>query len=190
MSVEKSQPETTTKARPRKRRVLRWLIVFAIAGCFLYLFPVISETYFKCAICSMRHTEQRVIGAGFLISAWERPTPSSDWYQANIEPEHEHVWVRGGYAEGKNCLGVPIAMWQLSSLVTGPYSWLPLSRDKQMIIYQKSPDPQQARAMFLQLAHNEPYGSKAYEKQQETIRILDEWMKTGMKAPWPFEKFP
>ncbi|WP_339726840.1 hypothetical protein [uncultured Gimesia sp.] len=189
MSDETNQSENTATAKPRKRRIIRRLIFFVLVGLFLFLLPVISETYFKCAICAMRQTEQRVTGAGFLISSWERPTPSSDWYQANIEPEHDHVWVRGGYAEGLNCFGRTAAMWQDSSLSTGPYSWLPLSRDKQIRIYQKSPDPQQARAMFLQLAHHEPDGSKAYAAQQEIIRRLDAWIRSDMEAPWPFEKF-
>jgi len=190
MSDETSQPKTIAIAVPRKRRIIRRLIFFVPVGLFLFLLPVISETYFKCAICGMRHTEQRVTGAGFLVSSWERPTTCSDWYQAHIEPEHEHVWVRNSFARLNNVFGQTMLVQQLSSLASGPFSWLFLSEDRHLELYKNSPSPDQMRSVLLSLAHFEPYDSKAYQAQQETFKKLDEWIGSGMKSTWPFEKFP
>ena len=182
---------TADKTALQPRRFNRWIrtvILIALGLLFLFYFPVIRETYFRCAICGMTHIEQRVTAFGCLISSWERPTESSDWYQANVEPEHKHVWVRGTYAEGKNVFGQTVLMQQLTSLASGPFSWLYLGNYKQMEIYKLSPDPAQARDLLLKMAHFEPEGSPERKVQDEIYSRFWEWRINGMQDPWPFEE--
>jgi len=182
---------TADKTALQPRRFNRWIrtvILIALGLLFLFYFPVIRETYFRCAICGMTHTEQRVTAFGWLISSWERPTESSDWYHANVEPEHQHVWVRGTYAEGKNVFGQTVLMQQLTSLASGPFSWLYLGDYKHMEIYKLSPDPAQARVLLLKLAHFEPEGSPERKVQDEIYSRFWEWRSNGIPGPWPFEE--
>ncbi|QDT96446.1 hypothetical protein [Gimesia aquarii] len=185
--TEHEKSEKASSTSDQKYRKWRRKILLVIAILFLLLFPVISETYFRCAICSMFHTKWRIMGLGLPLYSWNRPTTSSDWYQANVETEHQHVWVQTSYMEGKTFYGLKTWMLQSSSLSTGPLVYLPLGHTVQKRIYQKSPDPQQAREIFLQLAHNEPYDSDAYKKQKEIWMRLTEWIESGMEDPWPFE---
>ncbi|WP_417388797.1 hypothetical protein [Gimesia sp.] len=136
----------------------------------------------------MNHTENRVTAFGWLISSWERPTESSDWYQANVEPEHQHVWIRGTCAEGKNVFGQTVLMQQVSSLASGPFSWLYLGNFKLIEFYKESPDPAQARALLLKLAYFEPEGSPERKVQNEVFSRFWEWRSNGMQDPWPFEE--
>lgn len=169
-------------------RRIRSIILIALSLLFLFYFPVIGETYFRCAICGMNHTEKRVTVFGWLISSWERTTESSDWYQANVEPEHKHVWVRGTCAEGKNVFGQTVLMQQVSSLASGPFSWLYLGNFKLIEFYKESPDPARARALLLKLAYFEPEGSPERKVQDEIFSRLWEWRNNGIQAPWPFEE--
>lgn len=181
---------TADTSTPQPRQFGRWIrsiILITLGLLFLFYFPVIGETYFRCAICGMNHTEKRVTAFGWLISAWERPTESSDWYQANIEPVHQHVWVRGTCAEGKNVFGQTVLMQQVSSLASGPFSWLYLGNFKLIEFYKESPDPAQARTLLLKLAHFEPEGSSERKVQDEIFSRLWEWRSNGMQEPWPFD---
>ncbi|QDU07703.1 hypothetical protein [Gimesia aquarii] len=182
---EKSEKTSSTSDQKYHKRRRKVLLVIAIL--FLLLFPVISETYFRCAICSMLHTRWRIMGLGLPLHSWKQPVESSDWYQTNIEAKHQHVWVQTGYLEGKTFYGLKTLMLQESSLSTGPFVYLSLGNTGQMRIYQKSSDPKEARKIFLRLAHNEPYGSDAYKEQLEIWRRLNEWMESRMEDPWPFE---
>ena len=178
---------TPTMSYDRKNNRFRFRALPTLGILLLLLFPVISETYFRCAICGMVHTKWKIMGLGVPLYNWKQSTAVSKWYQQNIEPEHQHAWVQTGYTEGKTIYGLKTFMLQSSSLATGPFVYLPLGRTTQIRIYKKSPDPQQARKLFLRFAHHEPYESDAYYEQLELWRQFTEWSESGYEAPWPFE---
>ncbi|WP_417385810.1 hypothetical protein [Gimesia sp.] len=183
-------PEATVDSSPPKsrQRWIRSIILIALGLLFLFYFPVIRETYFRCAICGMNHTEKRVTAFGWLISSWEQPTESSDWYQANVEPEHQHTWVRTCFSQQKNCFGQVVLMQQLTSLASGPFSWLFLGDYRHIELYKRSPDPAQARALLLKLAYFEPEGSPERKVQDEIFSRFREWRSNGIPGPWPFDE--
>ncbi len=172
---------------PRRRRFGRWLKAILLL-LFLLIFPLVIETYHKCVICGMRHTEWRIIGFGWLLSSRDRATPCSDWYRAEVEPEHQHVWARVPYAEGMNVFGMNAVMYQDGSLASGPFSWLMLGHHRQLAIYQRAPDPAQARALFSKLAHFERDDSKARKEQDAIYNRLNTWVNSGLDGPWPFKE--
>lgn len=172
---------------PRRRRLGRWIKAILLL-LFLLIFPLVIETYHHCVICGMRHTEWRIIGIGWLLSSRNRSTPCSDWYQAEVEPEHQHVWGRVPYAEGRNVFGMQAGMYQDGSLASGPFNLLLLGHHKQLAIYQSAPDPAQARGLFLKLARFAPAGSPEEQTQDEIFARFWEWIRSGMQGPWPFKE--
>lgn len=187
LSYKESPSVTTTPTLSYGPKCIRCRILATLGILFLSLFPVISETYFRCAICGMRHTKWRIMGFGLPLHSWKQSTHSSDWYQANIEPKHQHVWVQTGYMEGKTFYGLKTFMLQDMRLSTGPFVYLPLGRTGQIRTYQKSPNPEQARNLFLRFARYEPSGSDAYKEQQELFTRFTEWRESYLEDPWPFE---
>ena len=184
MMAEHEYSETasvTSKHKYRKRR--RWVLLVTTI-LILTFFPIGHETWFRCAVCSMPHSELRI--AGILASSSEQETECSKWYRANVEPHHIHVWVRGPMAYGSTLYGLPIYMSQLSSRVSGPIFWLGSDRSK-LVMYKKSPDPVLTRDLFLRLARYKPHGTEEYKRQTELFQRIQDWMESGCEDPWPFE---
>ncbi|WP_145112051.1 hypothetical protein [Gimesia panareensis] len=170
---------------PRRRRFGRWIKAILLL-LFLLLFPMIIATYHDCAICGMKHTEWRMIGVGWLLSSRNRATPCSDWYREQVEPEHQHVWVRRTSADGFDIFGWQVASWLSGRLASGQFSWLTLGVHTQQEIYQKSPDPAQARTLFLKLARFDKSSVKANQLQDQLFSRLNDWIESDLKDPWPF----
>lgn len=91
MTGEVVNSETASAISDQKRRKRRRLILLVFALLILLFYPWVQETFFKCAICAKWRKEQRV--AGILASSSEHETECSNWYSANVEPQHNHVWV-------------------------------------------------------------------------------------------------
>ncbi|QDT28838.1 hypothetical protein Enr10x_41840 [Gimesia panareensis] len=172
---------------PRRRRFGRWIKAILLL-LFLLLFPMIIATYHDCAICGMKHTEWRMIGVGWLLSSRNRLNPCSEWYRDQVEPEHQHVWARVPYAEGLDIFGWKVGMFQFGSLASGPFNWLMLGHQRQLAIYQRAPDPAQARTLFLKLARFEKGNTTARHNQDEIFTRLNTWIESGLKGPWPFQE--
>ncbi|QDU51682.1 hypothetical protein [Gimesia panareensis] len=186
-----ASPAKTTTSPAELSLFARWVSGIILAGLlilFLFWFPATREDYFRCAICGMSHTEQSVAWFGWPLSTSEHPTECSDWYQSHVEPEHQHVWASNCFAREKNCFGQTVLMQQLGSLATGPISWLHLGDYKTIQIYQKSPDPAQARALLLKLARFAPAGSPEKQTQDEIFARFWDWKLNGMQGPWPFKE--
>lgn len=177
----------------------RRLILFVFMLLVLLFFPFAHETWFRCAACSMSHSELRIVG--ILASSSEKETECSNWYRANVEPQHEHVWVRGPMGYGNSLYGfimygssiyspdgycMPLFMSQSTSRVNGPIYWLSSDYLK-IAMYQASSNPIHTRDLFLQLARFKPADTKEYKQQMEILKRLKDWSESGMKEPWPFD---
>ncbi len=184
MTAELDNSETAKVTSDQKRRKRRRWILLVFAFLILLFVPLVQETSFKCAICAQQRKEQRVVG--ILASRSERDTECSNWYRANVEPQHNHVWVRGPMAYGSTLYGLPIYMSQLSSRVNGPIFWLGSDRSK-LVMYKKSPDPVLTRDLFLRLARYRPHGTEEYKQQTQLFQRIQDWMESGCEGPWPFE---
>lgn len=197
--AEPENSDTTSTSSSKKRWSTPRLILLVFVVLILLFFPFAHETWFQCAACSMSHSELRI--AGILVSSSEEETECSKWYRANVEPQHNHVWVRGPMGYGINIYGyiiygsnlygpdgysMPMFMSQLSSRVSGPIFWLSSDYEK-MEMYKASPDPILTRDLFLKLARYEPHGTEEYKQQMELINRLKNWSESGCKDPWPFE---
>ena len=78
--------------------------MLAIALVIASIAPVAQKRYFTCAVCGMnRHT---VRALSFSVKDTQTDTECSHWYRDNVEPQHEHIWVRGTWSEGAipNCV--------------------------------------------------------------------------------------
>ncbi len=184
MSAEQENSEATATNTNKKRWPIRRLILFVFVLLILLFFPFAHETWFRCAICSTSHSELRILG--ILASSSEKEGECSKWYRANVEPHHDHVWVRSPMAYGYSLCGLPIYMSQSTLLVNGPIVWLSSDRLK-IKMYEASPDPVLTRDLFLQLARYKPFDTEEYKHQMELINRLKHWSESGCQDPWPFE---
>ena len=193
------KPETAPDKSSRKRWPISWWVLLAFSLLILLFFPFGHETWFKCAACSMSHSELRIVG--ILTSCSEEETECSKWYRANVESQHEHVWVRGPMGYGKSIYGyifygsdiyspdgyrMPMFMTQIGSRVSGPLFFLGGDSSK-LEMYKASPDPVLTRDLFLKLSSFKPPDTAEYKQQMEIFERLENWGNSGYKAPWPFE---
>jgi hypothetical protein len=159
-----------------------WLTA-AVAAALLFI-PCTTKEFFSCAICQAKRSELRVLGMAIGTAPDVRDTECSIWYRENVEPQHEHVWVRGAYAESRSLCGIPF-MSISSARAGGPI--VRFGAGEAMIIYQHSPQPSAVRAAFLKLARWEQHGTQARADQTEIERRLARWLEAGCPEPWPLE---
>lgn len=183
MRVREVPSFTTTDVSPPDYR-RRFLIILAIL--FLLFFPVIMKTYHSCVICGMGRTEQRIVG--ILVSTSERDRLSNTWYRDNVEPQHEHIWARGGFSQFYSVFGIRVFMMQDLPGKYSPFMGLIIHGGQRHIdIYKNSPDPIRTRDLLVRLSKWEPDGTNARKQQWEIFKQFQKWKESHFEDPWPFE---
>ena len=158
------------------------LLCAVVVGALLFV-PVVKKDYFSCAICGMQHRETSF--AGFRFAAADEETDCSNWYRKNVEPRHEHLWIRATWSEAYGLCGVPRIGSNFAHRADGPI--IRFGSQERMLIYQHCPDPELARAAFVRLSRWEAHTTEKREKQREIELNLAEWVESSFQGPWTIE---
>lgn len=186
MTGEVVNSETASAISDRKYRKRRRWALLVIAILFLVLFPMIKENYHSCVICGMGRTELHSVG--ILVSTSDRDRLSNTWYRDNVEPQHEHLWARGGFSQGYNVFGILVFMMQDHPNKYSPFMGLIVHGGQRHIdIYKNSPDPIHTRDLLVRLAKWEPDGTNARKQQWEIFKRFQKWKESHFEDSYPFE---
>lgn len=186
MQPEQTNPQTVSVAvnlKYRKRR--RWALLVLVI-LFLLLFPMIKKTYHTCVICGMGRIKQRCLCIPF--STTDQDRQSRIWYRDNVEPQHDHLWARGGFSTHYNVFGKFLFPIQNNPNKHSPFMGLIIHGGQRHIdLYKNSPDPIRTRDLLIQLAKWEPKNTNARKHQWEIFKRFEKWKESRFKDPWPFE---
>jgi hypothetical protein len=171
-------PRVTDTLPARKRRWSGWdvlviLVVVGIAGA-LWLPEIRAGTVTECtcAVCRAGRIERTFFGH-LTIRLVE--TPCSEWYRANVEASHEHVWIyRSGWTR-LNLLGRPVSA---ASGTNNPI-WR-ITPEEQMDFYVHSADKLAMKRAFADLDRWKP----GNERAEAFVGALKAWKASGFIGPW------
>ncbi|MBW3540872.1 MAG: hypothetical protein KY476_11425 [Planctomycetes bacterium] len=181
--MDESTPVTTEAPVDPPQPTSRWRRWLLAATAFLVLAiaPLAEKRYFTCAACGMqRHT---VHALSFQVWKALRETNCSRWYRHNVEPHHEHIWVRGGVSEAYSLLGIRIGVSLSSGDIDGPL--VRFGSGVRHLMYQRCDDRLALRHAFLRLSRWEKPDTTEREKQLALELALAKWEESGLAGPCP-----
>ena len=125
--------------------------------------PISSRVAHTCrTLCRATKIDRTYLGVRLLCM---EETECSKWYQTSIEPTHEHVWSRSTCSwRFRTCWTMDIgSMWHKQR---DRHS----SPKRQIDIYQRFEDKEEARRLFISLANG---------KDREILDPLNHWAEAG-----------
>ncbi len=148
----------------------RFVVAFvAVLGtCWLGLSSHSTRSA-TCAVCRMDRVDHKLFGLNW---ADQEETECSRWYRENVEPAHDHLWVRGGYCRR---FGIPGIYGGYACSIGSPIYYF--SRSTQMEIYRHFENRLEAKQIFVDAGRLDGGG---YGK----LQVLTEWVGEGYPGPW------
>lgn len=169
-----------SRSRFRRRCLLGSLSVLVLTAFLLV--PVAHTFSYSCAACGKHRTD--LLAFGMPLSRTESETDCSRWYRNNLEPHHDHLWVRNPWSQNYYLWGtLPGFGNQSSNLADGPLAFV--GTGMRLLIYQESDDPKKVRDIFIRLAKWESGSPQQRAEQEALFRQLNDWQNNGSGDPWP-----
>jgi hypothetical protein len=162
--------------KPMRYRLRTLLIVLALGPLMLAVIPCFITGYhdhYTCVLCRAIRTDYIYLGHKWRTSFKE--TACTPWYQANIEPTHDHVWVRSRDSVMRDLYGQ-----RFGTFSRDPRAIWSLAPEDQIAIYEHLPQRDKKR-IFLSLAAPNSANGGDYE----IVRALQHWKESGFKAATP-----
>ena len=183
ISMDPSTSVTSTVSSNDSRRRLFWKsgLVGTIVLLCVAAMPLRTRRHFSCAVCGMQRQVEFTLSLP--IGETDTETDCCRWYDQNVEPQHDHVWVRGPWSETFSVLGLRLYESNISSAADGPL--MRFGSGTRHLMYQRCADPKIARDTFVRLARWEPEGSAERKQQIAIERALAAWEDSGLVGPWP-----
>ncbi len=152
-------------------------ITFLILMVLLHDIPAWYRHRHTCVVCRLERTDVTSPFGG--KSSVFRETACSDWYAANVEPNHEHVW------SGHSAMVILNAYDQAVGAADnverpGRAVWR-LTPEEQVEIYRHFPDPLKAKDVFVSLT------SPQVMQDRRDLSIADslgEWIDSDFPGEW------
>ncbi len=159
-------PDRETKAgRGPEWRILGIAIVTLMA-LILLVIPVGSRRRSTCAACRLDRVDHSLLG--FTRSEFD-PNECSRWYDAHVEPTHEHVWARLGHCRR---IGIPFLFGGYACSMGDPIAGL--SPSWQLEVYRHFRDPLEAKRLFTDL--------KRWDGR--LMEAMGGWTSAGYPGTW------
>ena len=181
--MDASTSGTSAVSSDDSPRRLRWKFGFLLAIVLLCVaaMPLRTKRHSSCAVCGIqRHT---VSTLSIPITETDTDTYCSRWYDQNVEPQHDHLWVRGAWSESFSVLGLRLSGSNMLSEADGPL--IRFGSGTRHLMYQRCSDPKIARDAFVRLARWQPEDSAERDQQIAIERALATWEDSGLAGPWP-----
>jgi hypothetical protein len=147
--------------------VMSGLILFVITG---------YHDHWTCALCRCGRTDYV-----YLDQMWRtelQENACSQWYSKNVEPDHDHVWVRARATALRDLYGNRFGAMDRDPV--GRTIWS-LSSDDQLRIYQHFPNPRDAKSVFFELASPQ---AKVKDTDYQILNALLAWRDSGFAGSW------
>jgi len=167
--------------RPRYRR--RWVEGVVVAGLLLLIAHLVlgSRAGYRqrhtCVVCRLERVDRN--WRYWTTTSAYRKTACSQWYAANVEPAHRHVWAPNSSHVVFDFYGRAIGAGSNDER-PGRAVWR-LTPDEQIEVYRRLANPLEAKAIFLSLT------DPAVMKDRQDFAIvasLRAWMESGFEGDW------
>jgi hypothetical protein len=166
--------------RAKKRRwsgwvVLATLVMVVIAVALALKTPVGTRAECTCAVCRAGRIDTTWFGR---LTSVVVETPCSEWYRANVEASHEHVWIRRRGCSKLNLFGRAIGA------TSGPdHPIWRIAPEEQVEIYTHSADKLAMKRVFAEMDDWTP-GTVAGERTEMIVGTLKRWKSSGFVGSW------
>lgn len=180
MTVKNAAHRDEGEAPLQRTNKHRWIWLALIIALLIFaVAPLSTKHYFTCAICACNRTT--VSALQIPISEDQTESDCSRWYRINVEPAHEHLWVRGPYSEMYSVVGLRVGRNQFAGDAEGPV--IAFSSYSRLEMYQRCEDPMLARDTFIRLSRWEAHGTPRRDRQRAIERALTSWENANFAGP-------
>ena len=149
-------------------------IVLVTILLLLWNTHVEERVRYTCVIC--RLTRQDTSYFGF-TSERLRETACSEWYEKNVEPKHEHAWLRFPSWTRHNIFGSAIAV---ASSLRGK-TLFSITPEEQREIYEHFGEPGRAADIFLGLLDE---NTVEEGRDWDIVSALKSWRRARFEGSW------
>lgn len=159
---------------------LRQFFLF-VAACALLsaVVPFFITGYhdrWTCALCRSDRIDYVYLGRNWQTET--RETSCSRWYQQNIEPNHDHIWVHGRASAIRDLYGNRYGA--IDRDPAGRTIWR-LTPEDQLSLYQHIPNSADAKSVFTMLASPT---TKTNNQDFEILNNLLAWKESDFTSSW------
>lgn len=153
-------------------------VIIIVLAHLLLSSHAINRRYYTCALCRASRIDHTSELTGRTRSVFGESS-CSKWYQANIEPDHNHLWVRSSTVGLINFYGQTIGVADNDEM-PGRVIWK-LSPDQQIAFYKHIDDPVRARTLFTGLAQPEALVDR---NDFSILHSLRQWADSDFQGQW------